>query len=285
MASSGKKSSSSTTSKSSKKTESIQEEAHHPGANQQHEIPQTRGERRRAQFEQKRIERKSAPARQQREQKLLKWGGIALAAVLLLGIGYGVYNWLSTRDENRQPEGVVAYNYTGGEHSEDAVEYTESPPVGGTHNPAWQTCQFYDGKIANENAVHSLEHGAVWITYDPSLPADDVQRLHEIANQGYIIVSPYPGLTDPVVASSWARQIRLTGVDDPRLQQFIVDFRRNPETAPEPNATCSMGVTDVMPTGELPQQPAANAGTQQQAGATETPAVQGDARDEYKEKN
>jgi hypothetical protein len=171
------------------------------------------------------------------------------------------------------------------QHVDSTVEYQMVPPAGGPHNPIWQSCGAYSAPIYNEHAVHSLEHGAVWITYDPSLPAADVQRLHEIANQGYIIVSPYPGLTDPVVASSWARQNRLTGVDDPHLQQFIVDFRRNPETAPEPNATCSMGVTDVMPTGELPQQPAANAGTQQQAGATETPAVQGDTRDEYKEKN
>ena len=66
MASSGKKSNSSnksTSSKANPKPESIQEEAHHPGANQQHEIPLSRGERRRQQFEQKRIDRKTAPAR------------------------------------------------------------------------------------------------------------------------------------------------------------------------------------------------------------------------------
>jgi hypothetical protein len=162
-------------------------------------------------------------------------------------------------------------------HVEGPVEYAMVPPAGGPHNPIWQSCGAYTAPIYNEHGVHSLEHGAVWITYDPGLPAADIQRLETLANQGYIIVSPYPGLTDPVVASSWGRQIRLTGVDDPRLQAFIVEFRRNPETAPEPNATCSMGITDTMPAGEVPQQ---QPGTgQQQPGSDRNP------RDEYKEQH
>lgn len=184
--------------------------------------------------------------------------------------------------------GVISWPELDGQpaqHVDGVVEYPMVPPAGGPHNSIWQTCGAYAEPIVNEHAVHSLEHGAVWIAYDPGLPVEDVQRLQELANQGYIIVSPYPGLNDPVVASSWGRQVRLTGVDDPRLQQFIVEYKRNPETAPEPNATCSMGVTDTIPAGELPQQPSPATGTQAQAGATETPSPQGDARDEYKDKN
>lgn len=237
--SSGKKSGSSSTSKSTKKTESIQEEAHNPGANQQHEIPQTRGERRRAQFEQKRIDRKSAPAKQQREQKLLKWAGIALAALLLLGVGYGVYHWLSTRDENRMPEGVVAYNYTGGEHSSDAVEYAESPPVGGTHNPAWQTCQFYDGKIANENAVHSLEHGAVWVTYTADISDSDKETLEDWSNdRPYLMVSEYDDQDSPFVFTAWNNQLELDSLDDVRAKQFMNYYIQGPQT-PERGASCT----------------------------------------------
>lgn len=239
MASSSKKSSGSSSAKTTKKTESIQEEAHHPGANQQHEIPQTRGERRRAQFEQKRVDRKSAPAKQQRDQKLLKFGGIALAALLLLGVGYGVYNWLSTRDENRQPAGATAYNYTGGDHTNDAVEYTESPPVGGTHNPAWQTCQFYDGKIANENAVHSLEHGAVWITFRPDVSEADKEKLEDWAGgRSYLLVSEYDDQESPFVFSAWNNQLPLDSLDDKRATQFMNYFMQGPQT-PERGASCT----------------------------------------------
>lgn len=163
------------------------------------------------------------------------------------------------------------------QHLDGTIEYPMVPPAGGPHNQVWQTCGVYTEPIHNEHAVHSLEHGAIWITYDPSLPTADIEQLAELANQGYILVSPYPGQTDPVIASSWGRQIRLTGVDDPRLEQFIVEFRRNPATAPEPNATCSLGITETMPEGELPQQPSA------EAEAPSSPAS--DVRNEYKEQN
>ncbi|MCA9861222.1 MAG: DUF3105 domain-containing protein [Thermomicrobiales bacterium] len=225
--------------KSAKKPKSIQEEAHHPGADQHGEIPLSRGERRRQQFEQKRVDRKQAPAKQQREQRLLKWGGIALAALLLLGVGYGAYHWLTTRDENRMPEGITTYNYTGGEHSNDAVAYTESPPVGGTHNPVWQTCTFYDGKIASENAVHSLEHGAVWITYQPDISDEDKARLENWADdRSYLMVSEYEDQESPFVFTAWNNQLSLDSLDDKRATQFMNYFIQGPQT-PERGASCT----------------------------------------------
>jgi len=41
----------------------------------------------------------------------------------------------------------------------------------------WLACGVYDEAVRDENAVHDLEHGTVWITHDPGLPADDVERL------------------------------------------------------------------------------------------------------------
>ena len=111
-------------------------------------------------------------------------GGVAASWVL----GTACITGFTTRDENRMPEGVVAYNYTGGEHTNDAVAYTESPPVGGTHNPAWQTCDFYDGKMANENVVHSLEHGAVWVTYRPDISEADKERLEILGERSLLSV-------------------------------------------------------------------------------------------------
>jgi hypothetical protein len=115
-----------------------------------------------------------------------------------------------------------------------------------------------------------------------------VQKLEALATQGYILVSPYPGLADPVVASAWGRQVRLDGVDAPRLEPFIVAYRRSPETAPEPNATCSMGTTETMAPGEVPQQePAIISGTPEEAATAEAadPESSPDIRDEYKEQH
>ncbi len=243
MASSGKKSSKST--QSSKPT-SIQEEAHNPGVTQQGTEPLSRGERRRQQFEQKRVERKQAPAKQQRDQKLLRIGGAVLALLVFVGVIYGAYSWLTTRDENREPDGVVSYNYSGGQHSSDPQTYTESPPVGGTHNPAWQTCDYYGGVIPNENAVHSLEHGAVWITYSPGISDSDREKLEGWAkDRPYLLVSEYDDQSSPFVFTAWNNQLAIDSLSSKEATQFMNYFIQGPQT-PERGASCSGGNTTTI---------------------------------------
>jgi len=128
-----------------------------------------------------------------------------------------------------------------GQHTQDTVDYEQTPPAGGEHNPIWQNAGFYEEPVRNETAVHTLEHGAVWITYDPDLPQDQKDRLREIVEgQDCLLASPYPGLDAPVVASAWGAQMRLDGADDPRLQEFISYYRKGPQT-PEPGAACTRG--------------------------------------------
>jgi hypothetical protein len=132
-------------------------------------------------------------------------------------------------------------------HTEDPVEYGQVPPVGGDHNPVLQNCDFYDEPVGNEHAVHSLEHGAVWITYDPELPRRDVRALEALVDgHDHVLISPYEGLPAPVVASAWGVQLQLEGVDDPYLQAFIDYYEEGPQT-PEPGAPCSGGTSDTVP--------------------------------------
>ncbi|HVQ19285.1 MAG TPA: DUF3105 domain-containing protein [Actinomycetes bacterium] len=174
--------------------------------------------------------------------------GVALIVVVALAVG-GIA-WAvkaSTKDATASPSiaGLKTYDYKGGEHTTNDVHYTQTPPVGGEHDPQWQTCAFYDQPIRNENAVHSLEHGAVWVTYDPNLSKADIATLKSKVTGDYLLVSPYPGLPAPVVASAWNNQVQLDGVDDPRLEQFVTQFRNGPQT-PEPGAPCTNGVTTTV---------------------------------------
>ena len=138
-------------------------------------------------------------------------------------------------------EGLKTYTGLSRNHVTTPVKYPQTPPVGGDHNPVWQNCGVYDKPIQNENGVHSLEHGAVWITYQPDLPADQVAKLTAVAKgQPYVLVSPYEGLPAPVVASAWGKQVQLTSASDPRLEQFIRQFEQGPQT-PEPGAACVGG--------------------------------------------
>ena len=140
------------------------------------------------------------------------------------------------------PEGVQSFWVLTQYHTTEPVFYEQTPPVGGDHDPVLQNCGFYEEPVRNENAVHSLEHGAVWITYSPDLPVDQVEVLRALASgHTHVLVSPYPGLPAPVVASAWGEQLLLEGAYDPRLEQFVGAFEQGPQN-PEPGAPCSGGI-------------------------------------------
>lgn len=142
----------------------------------------------------------------------------------------------------RIPAGTQHFEVAERNHVPEAVVYPQNPPVGGNHAPIWQNCGFYDTPIANENAVHSLEHGTVWITYQPELPQEQVDMLRQLAHRmNYVLVSPYPDQPAPVILSAWGYQLRLNSVDDARLDQFLLTFRLGPQ-APEAEAQCTGGV-------------------------------------------
>lgn len=182
--------------------------------------------------------------RNQREMRIIRIGSAVLLVAVIALIGYGVFQWAGDQSENDPPEKTVAdYTYPGGQHVDGTVAYTESPPVGGEHNARWQNCGFYSAEIYSENAVHSLEHGAVWITYQPDLPQDQIDKLKSITEgQDYILTSPYPGLDSPVVASTWNHQIKLDGANDKDLMRFINNYKQGADT-PEPGASCSGNIS------------------------------------------
>lgn len=139
------------------------------------------------------------------------------------------------------PEGVKTYPAKGNELVEGEIEYDRDPPTNGKHSPIWQNCGFYSEPIDNSPAVHSMDHGVVWITHRPDLPADQIEQLRPYSDEKYVIVSPYPDLPAPVVATAWRNQIYLEGVNDPRLREFVDEFRIS-EISPLSGNRCVGGV-------------------------------------------
>jgi hypothetical protein len=167
-------------------------------------------------------------------------GGIVLAFLVVFGIV--VVLGVRQQSGSTAPSGVTSYSNLSRNHTEAPVDYPQNPPVGGDHNPVWQNCGFYSKPVRNENAVHSLEHGAVWITYRPDLPHDQVEKVKKLVEgQTYLLASPYPNLPSPVVASAWGKQLKLDSANDPRLENFVSAYRQGPQT-PEPGAACTGGV-------------------------------------------
>lgn len=218
------------------------------GSEKREGIAEDRRARREQLVQERRKDRVTIKERQKR-QRLINLGAIGVTALaLIVLIAFVGTNWWNDRQGNQALGNVTTYEYAGLQHQDGELMYTESPPVGGAHNNAWQNCGYYGAPVPNWNAVHSLEHGAVWITYSPDLPQDQIDQLRDRAeSQDYILVSPYPGLTSPVVASSWNHQLTLTGADDPGLDAYIEEYRINQEFTPEPGASCSGANTGTLP--------------------------------------
>ena len=138
--------------------------------------------------------------------------------------------------------GVETFDNVPQGHQPGQLTYPQTPPAGGVHNPAWQNCGVYDQPIQKEMGVHSQEHGAVWITYRPDLPAADIEQLKALMRgRSYALLTPYPDLPAPVVASAWGVQLKADGTADPRLSLFVAKYAQGAQ-APELGAPCTGGI-------------------------------------------
>nr|WP_052479027.1 DUF3105 domain-containing protein [Kibdelosporangium sp. MJ126-NF4]CEL21697.1 FIG00994026: hypothetical protein [Kibdelosporangium sp. MJ126-NF4]CTQ92477.1 FIG00994026: hypothetical protein [Kibdelosporangium sp. MJ126-NF4] len=141
-------------------------------------------------------------------------------------------------------QGIEVKPYSTRNHVENPqrVAYDQNPPFGGSHDQSWATCSgvVYTKAVRNENMVHSLEHGAVWIAYNPTtLPKSGVDKLAEkVEGVPYMVMSPYPELDKPVSLQAWGHRLKLDDPADPRVDEFVEALKLNKATYPEPGATC-----------------------------------------------
>jgi Protein of unknown function (DUF3105) len=180
--------------------------------------------------------------------------GVPLKRILLLGgilvaVLVGFIAWPYLRQAASGLPAEVEFIEVGptGQHVGGDIDYDQdlgTPPAGGPHNPDWQNCGFYDETVRDENAVHSLEHGAVWITYQPDVPQDELERLSDLTqSNSFVLVSPYPDQDAPAVATAWGIQQRLGSAEDPELEQFIKIYGQDPGSAPlGEHSSCTGGV-------------------------------------------
>jgi hypothetical protein len=188
------------------------------------------------------------------------WGPIILfGAVISLALGiigfasYKVYETnLTVTDKVEAIDGTVNFRKTdkalvkGGLHQSGVIQYAQKPPVAGKHNGEWQNClgDVYDAPIANEHAVHSLEHGAVWLTYDPAkVNKQQIDALAaKVRGKEYSMMSPVEGMDKAVSVQAWGFQLKVDNPGDKRIDKFLTATRKNASV--EKGATCAGGITE-----------------------------------------
>lgn len=159
------------------------------------------------------------------------------------------------------------------EHVNGSVDYSQytSPPTYGNHhhsdefdidsNPGAtpRVTGIYDQEQPDEDLIHNLEHGHVWISYNPDLISDaDLADLKQLLRDGSgdangfgagVILTPRSGNSTAIALASWGRLTELHHYNEPTVRSFIETNRGHaPEgfiaTAPVDPATKPVTFTD-----------------------------------------
>ncbi|ANW20472.1 DUF3105 domain-containing protein [Streptomyces clavuligerus] len=197
---------------------------------------------------------RKAEASRERRNRLLT---ISISGVIVAGlVGFGVYVLNEENEEDKREEKLLAQPISGiktwdekklGNNHVDPkpVTYEQTPPVGGDHHTRWLNCDrsVYKEPVPNENAVHSLEHGAVWVTYNDKAPKGDVEKLEKkVKETSYSMISPIKEQQGAIMLSAWGKQLTVDSADDERVELFFKKYVQGPQTQ-EPGAACAGGVT------------------------------------------
>ena len=164
---------------------------------------------------------------------------LAVGAVSAAGCGGG-----GTAADGSLLDRVQSHPTDQADHVLEEVGYPTRPPTGGDHFPYWQNCHFYTSPLIDEVAVHSLEHGAVWVAFRPDADPEMLASIRSrVDSESHLLASPYPGLGSPLVLSAWERQLTVQDWGDPAVEAFLDRYlgRRSP-TAPEAGALCSEAI-------------------------------------------
>ncbi|OKK08206.1 hypothetical protein AMK26_04075 [Streptomyces sp. CB03234] len=195
--------------------------------------------------------RRAEKARERRNRIIT----ISVSAAVVAGlVGFGGYV-LNKENEEKEQRAAAAKAPIEGEKSWDAkklgrnhvttpVTYPMKPPVGGDHDQVWMNCDrnVYKKPVPEKHAVHSLEHGAVWVTYNDKAPEAEVKKLEEkVGKTSYTFMSPVKDQAGSIMLSAWGKQVTVDGADDPRVDAFFTKYVQGPQT-PEPGAACTNGL-------------------------------------------
>ena len=186
-------------------------------------------------------------AAERRKAWLMYGTGAVLVAAIIGAVSFVVVGEVQQREQTkaaatRPIEGEQDFPGQSANHTREPVTYPRIPATGGDHAPVWTNCGIYTQPVQQTQAVHSLEHGAVWLSYRSDLAAEQKAELTSLAgSQDYLLLSPVADQASPVTVTAWGKQLSVDSSSDERLAPFIKKYRQGPQ-APEPGAVCTGGV-------------------------------------------
>ena len=156
--------------------------------------------------------------------------------VTLTGLGYSAFSALNRPTGPKPGEFFAAQSRdhiaVGASHS----EYNSNPPTSGWHYAVPAQSGIYDTVFPDEQLLHNLEHGHIWIAYRPDLPKDQIEALADIAKSysSKIIMVPRPNNPAPIALAAWEYLLKLDSFNEQQVKDFINAYRgKGPEQIPD----------------------------------------------------
>ena len=149
------------------------------------------------------------------------------------GSGYGFYYFISQPEKSRSG---VAIPILGQEHIPVGAShppYNSNPPTSGWHYAEPAPWGMHQNELPDEQLIHNLEHGGIWISY---VGIDDATKsaLEKIAtSQIKVVIEPRAKNDAPIILASWGRLLKLERFDEEAVLDFI---KANRNRSPEPFA-------------------------------------------------
>lgn len=193
--------------------------------------------------EQRREERHGMEEQARRRKKIMRmmWWiiGVGVMSALIGGIVWAVIANKPAplgEDFSRVVPHESATHITEGEK----VSYQSNPPTSGSHWPDPLRDGIYNEEKPDEAIVHSLEHGRVWISYQPDIPSEIKEQLRAIVkHEARVILTPRAANETDIALAAWNRldafDLNLDGLfDENRVKDFIRRYRdKGPEYVPQ----------------------------------------------------
>ena len=175
--------------------------------------------------EKEKAQQKARTAKQMK--KYSTWG------IVILIIGVLIYWGISAAEEREATRPGDHHASEGRDHiqvGDHHDEYQTNPPTSGAHADPIRF-GIYNEEVIDENAVHNLEHGGIWISYK-DLSDEEIAELEAIARKApnAVLLSPRSANDSRISVASWQRLMHLEEVDVEAIEEYIkLNINRSPE--------------------------------------------------------
>ena len=186
-------------------------------------------EQRRQRLEARRQAKEAALEARRRAERRQKLITRVLAGLLIVGLLWFFFF------RNQRPSEIAGHELEllsesgSGRHVTTDVNYPTEPPVSGEHAGQPTTCGKFDSRLPDENLVHTLEHGAIGLLFDPEKASqEDIESLEGIVDEydSHIFSAPYSQMQTAFAIVSWGEMMRLQSLDERAVREYVDTFRQ-----------------------------------------------------------